>query len=181
MFAGVSLPADSENDGGSPSDWIPTLARFGIPYTTRRGKVAFWDAQRARTVPDEEVAKQLAGGLFLDAEGARILAGRGYGKYLGVSVGGGIIDGSMTELIRPALYQAYHAIENLSNTEGREYYDVVGPVCESSDVFAKNIELPTTHRGDIIAIRSAGAYGESMASCYNSRPLPQSIFSDEIE
>ena len=92
-----------------------------------------------------------------------------------------IIDGSMTELIRPALYQAYHAIENLSNTEGREYYDVVGPVCESSDVFAKNIELPTTHRGDIIAIRSAGAYGESMASCYNSRPLPQSIFSDEIE
>ena len=93
--AGVSLPADSENDGGSPSDWIPTLARFGIPYTTRRGKVAFWDAQRARTVPDEEVAKQLSGGLFLDAEGARILADRGYGKYLGVSVGGGIIDGSL--------------------------------------------------------------------------------------
>ena len=89
-----------------------------------------------------------------------------------------IIDGSMTELIRPALYQAYHEIDNLSNSEGKEYYDVVGPVCESSDVFAKNIELPLTRRGDIIAIRSAGAYGESMASCYNSRPLPQSIFSD---
>lgn len=93
--AGVSLPADSENDGGSPSDWIPTLARFGIPYTTRRGKVAFWDAQRARTVPDEEVTEQLSGGLFLDAEGARILAGRGYGKYLGVSVGGNVIEGSL--------------------------------------------------------------------------------------
>ena len=95
QVAGVSLPADSEHDGGSPSDWIPTLARFGIPYTTRRGKVAFWDAQRARTVPDEEVTEQLSGGLFLEAEGARILAERGYGKYLGVSVGGSVIEGNL--------------------------------------------------------------------------------------
>ena len=90
-----------------------------------------------------------------------------------------IIDGSMTELIRPALYQAYHKIENISDSNGLEYYDVVGPVCESSDVFAKNIELPTIHRGDFVVIRSAGAYGESMSSNYNSRPLPPTVFSKQ--
>ncbi len=91
-----------------------------------------------------------------------------------------IIDAGMTDLIRPALYQAYHKIENLTS-EGNIYrYDVVGPVCESSDTFAKFIELPETKRGDFIAIRSAGAYGEAMASRYNLRDLPKSVFSDEI-
>ncbi|MBO7403651.1 MAG: hypothetical protein J6V24_01705, partial [Clostridia bacterium] len=95
QVAGVSLPADPEADGGSPSEWIPTLARFGIPYTTRQARIAFWDAKRARTMPDEKVMEQLAGGLFLDAEAARILIGRGYGRYLGVSVGDGIINGNL--------------------------------------------------------------------------------------
>ena len=91
-----------------------------------------------------------------------------------------IIDAGMTDLIRPALYQAYHKIENLTS-EGNIYrYDVVGPVCESSDTFAKYIELPETHRGDILAIRSAGAYGEAIASRYNLRDLPPSVFSDDI-
>jgi diaminopimelate decarboxylase len=91
-----------------------------------------------------------------------------------------IIDAGMTDLIRPALYQAHHKIENLSS-EGSIYrYDVVGPVCESSDTFAKYIELPETRRGDVIAIRSAGAYGESMASRYNLRDLPGAVFSDEL-
>ncbi|MCX6326747.1 MAG: diaminopimelate decarboxylase [Bacteroidia bacterium] len=91
-----------------------------------------------------------------------------------------IIDAGMTDLIRPALYQAHHKIENLTS-EGNIYrYDVVGPICESSDTFAKYIELPETRRGDIIAIRSAGAYGEAMASRYNLRDLPPSVFSDEI-
>ena len=91
-----------------------------------------------------------------------------------------IIDAGMTDLIRPALYQAYHKIENLSS-EGKSFrYDVVGPICESSDTFAKFIELPETKRGDIIAIRSTGAYGEAMASRYNLRDLPRAIFSDEI-
>ena len=81
----------------------------------------------------------------------------------------------MTELIRPALYQAKHKIVNLtSQSDKMEKYDVVGPICESSDVFDKDIQLPTTKRGDLIAIRSAGAYGESMASTYNCRPLPKS-------
>jgi diaminopimelate decarboxylase len=91
-----------------------------------------------------------------------------------------IIDAGMTDLIRPALYQAHHKIENLTS-DGRIYrYDVVGPVCESADTFARYIELPETKRGDIIAIRSAGAYGEAMASRYNLRDLPRGIFSDEI-
>jgi diaminopimelate decarboxylase len=91
-----------------------------------------------------------------------------------------IIDAGMTDLIRPALYQAHHKIENLSSKGHIYRYDVVGPVCESSDTFAKYTELPETHRGDIIAIRSAGAYGESMASRYNLRNLPGSVFSDDL-
>lgn len=84
-----------------------------------------------------------------------------------------IVDAGMTDLIRPALYDAHHAIENLTPHEGTEIYDVVGPICESSDVFDKDMQLPTTLRGDLLAIRSAGAYGEIMASGYNCRPLPK--------
>ena len=93
-----------------------------------------------------------------------------------------IVDAGMTELIRPALYQAKHKIQHLtSQSEKRELYDVVGPICESSDVFDKDVLLPTTQRGDILAIRSAGAYGESMASTYNCRPLPKSLMDSEID
>lgn len=88
-----------------------------------------------------------------------------------------IVDAGMTELIRPALYGAHHMIQNLSNRGPRELYDVVGPVCESSDYFGKNEKLSTVHRADIIAIRSAGAYGEVMASHYNCRQLQPAIFS----
>jgi diaminopimelate decarboxylase len=91
-----------------------------------------------------------------------------------------IIDAGMTDLIRPALYQAKHKIENLTSKRKKKLYDVVGPVCESADTFGKLIELPETRRGDIIAIRSAGAYGESMASRYNMRDLPGAVFSDEL-
>jgi diaminopimelate decarboxylase len=91
-----------------------------------------------------------------------------------------IIDAGMTDLIRPALYQAHHKIENLTSDGNIFRYDVVGPVCETADTFAKYIELPETRRGDIIAIRSAGAYGEVMASRYNMRDLPRAVFSDEI-
>ena len=91
-----------------------------------------------------------------------------------------IVDAGMTDLIRPALYQAHHQIENLDSREILEKYDVVGPICESSDVFAKDILLPKTHRGDLIALHSAGAYGEIMASQYNCRALPQSYTSEEL-
>lgn len=91
-----------------------------------------------------------------------------------------IVDAGMTDLIRPALYQASHKIENLSSDDALHAYDVVGPICESSDVFAKEIELNTVHRGDLIAMRSAGAYGEIMASQYNCRKLPIGYTSDEL-
>ena len=91
-----------------------------------------------------------------------------------------VVDAGMTDLIRPALYQAHHEIQNLTSTEKPAKYDVVGPICESSDTFAKFIELPGTMRGDILAIRSAGAYGETMASRYNLREIPKSVFSDEL-
>lgn len=91
-----------------------------------------------------------------------------------------ILDAGFTELIRPALYQAYHRIENLSSELELDTYDFVGPVCESSDTFAKDYELNKTKRGDIIALRSAGAYGEIMASQYNLRKLPKAYTSDEL-
>ena len=90
-----------------------------------------------------------------------------------------IVDAGFPDLIRPALYQAYHKIENITSEEPNETYDVVGPICESTDVFAKQIDLNKTRRGDLIAIRSAGAYGEIMASQYNCRKLPKGYLSDE--
>ena len=83
-----------------------------------------------------------------------------------------IVDAGMTDLIRPALYQAYHRIENITSDMDKHIYDVVGPICESSDCFGKDVTLNATQRGDLIAIRSAGAYGEIMASQYNCRALP---------
>lgn len=91
-----------------------------------------------------------------------------------------IVDGGMSDLIRPALYGAHHEIENLSSEAPEELYDVVGPICESSDVFGKDVRLPQAHRGDFIAIRSAGAYGEIMASQYNCRPLPKGYLTEDL-
>ena len=91
-----------------------------------------------------------------------------------------IVDAGFTDLIRPALYQAYHKIENITSEEPLETYDVVGPICESTDVFAKQVDINRAHRGDLLAIRSAGAYGEIMASQYNCRQLPIGYTSDEI-
>ncbi|MBL7931384.1 MAG: diaminopimelate decarboxylase [Bacteroidia bacterium] len=95
----------------------------------------------------------------------------------GINTNFAILDAGMTELIRPALYQAYHKIENISNTKGKEFkYDVVGPICESSDCFGKAVLMPETKRGDLIAIRTAGAYGEVMSNHYNLRDSVASVF-----
>ena len=91
-----------------------------------------------------------------------------------------IVDAGMTDLIRPALYQAYHRIENITSDAPQETYDVVGPICESSDVFAKAIDLNHCERGHLIALRSAGAYGEVMASQYNCRPLPKGYTTEDL-
>ena len=97
-----------------------------------------------------------------------------YKDYLG-------LDSCMANLMRPAMYGAYHHIENLGSSDMSarplEYCDIVGPICESSDVFAQGRLINQCRRGDVVAIRSAGAYGITMASTYNCRPLPAS-FSD---
>lgn len=97
----------------------------------------------------------------------------------GVNTNFAILDAGMTELMRPALYQAFHKIENLSkkDSDETERYDVVGPICESSDSFAKAILLPKTERGDIFAIKSTGAYGEVLSSNYNLRISAKSYYS----
>lgn len=87
-----------------------------------------------------------------------------------------ITDAGMTELMRPSLYQARHKIENLSSSGEICSYDVVGPVCESSDVFGKAVELPVTRRGHLLAIKSCGAYAESMMLRYNMRFRAKSYF-----
>lgn len=95
----------------------------------------------------------------------------------GIKTNFAILDAGMTELMRPALYNAYHKIENISNNqEPTEKYDVVGPICESSDTFGKMVLLPLTQRGNLMAIRCAGAYGEVMASEYNLRNKPKSYY-----
>ena len=92
-----------------------------------------------------------------------------------------IVDAGMTELIRPALYQATHRIQNLSSEAPEEFYDVVGPICETSDAFARSIKLPQSQRGDLLAIRSTGAYAEVMSSRYNLREIAPSVYSDDFQ
>ena len=92
-----------------------------------------------------------------------------------------IVDASMTELIRPALYGSYHNIENItSESEQRKKYTIVGTACESTDVFDENVSLPITKRGDLLTLKTAGAYGMSMASRYNQHDLPGAVYSDEL-
>lgn len=91
-----------------------------------------------------------------------------------------ILDAGMNDLIRPALYQAHHSIENLTSNKRKLRYDVVGPVCESSDCFGTKILLPTTQRGDLVALRSAGAYGQVMAMKYNQKDLAKAYYSDDL-
>jgi len=98
----------------------------------------------------------------------------------GVNTNFAIVDAGMSDLIRPALYQAYHKIQNVTSTDEELKYDVVGPICESSDCFGKAVSLPKTKRGDLICIRSAGAYGEIMANQYNLRALPKGFYSSDL-
>lgn len=92
-----------------------------------------------------------------------------------------ILDAGMTELIRPALYQARHQIDVLTSQKPLKKYDVVGPICETSDTFRNGVLLPEVERGDFVAIRSCGAYGQVMSSDYNLRERAETLYSDEIE
>ena len=98
----------------------------------------------------------------------------------GISTNFAVIDAGMTELIRPALYQASHKVDVLTSNKPEKTYDVVGPICESSDSFQRGITLPEINRGDLVAIRSSGAYGEVMSSGFNLRERVQAVYSDEL-
>lgn len=89
-----------------------------------------------------------------------------------------VLDAGMSDLVRPAMYDAYHNIEAVKGGEASERYDVVGPICESADIFGKNRMLPELNEGDLIAIETAGAYGAAMASNYNGRPLIAEVLAD---
>jgi len=86
----------------------------------------------------------------------------------------------MNDLMRPALYDAQHKVQNLSEIGKEVNYHIVGPICESSDVFGRNVLLPELNRGDLLAIRTVGAYGEVMASSYNLRIPAKAVYSDQL-
>ena len=96
----------------------------------------------------------------------------------GVTTNFAVIDAGMTELIRPALYQANHRVDVLTSDNPVQTFDVVGPICETSDTFQKGIQLPEIERGDLVAIRSAGAYGEVMSSGFNLRERVKAVYSE---
>jgi diaminopimelate decarboxylase len=128
--------------------------------------------------PYQEVHFEL--GRALVAQCSSLITKVLYVKH-GIKKNFAIVDAGMTELMRPALYQAYHKIENITKDQENsnvKNYDVVGPICESSDCFGKEVSLPETERGDLIALRTAGAYGEVMASAYNLRPDIRHVYSD---
>lgn len=129
-------------------------------------------------LPGQEVHFEL--GRSIIAQSGTLISRVLYVKE-GVKTKFAILDAGMTDLIRPALYQAQHKIENLSNSNNQQKYDVVGPICESSDCFGKALTVPEMKRGNLVAIRSAGAYGEVMVSRYNLREEPIPYYSDTLQ
>ncbi|MBP6230657.1 MAG: diaminopimelate decarboxylase [Paludibacteraceae bacterium] len=160
---GGGLGIDYENPNENP---IPNFAKYIEVFVKH---IALRPNQRLHIEPGRSIVAQ-CGSLI-----AKVL----YVKE-GTNTKFAILNAGMTELIRPALYQAYHFIENLSSEEENETYDIVGPICESSDVFAKGMQINKVKRGDLIALRSAGAYGEVMASQYNLRQLPNVFLTEDL-
>ena len=145
------------------------VAAFESYFSMFNQMLELWEGQEVHFEPGRSIVAQ-CGSLI-----SRVL----YVK-VGETKQFAVLDAGMTDLIRPAMYDAYHRIENISNDQPDVIYDVVGPICESSDVFGKEIALNRCHRNDFIAIRSAGAYGEAMASQYNCRKLPSAYYSDML-
>ncbi len=128
--------------------------------------------------PDQTVHFEL--GRSLVAQCGELITRVLYNKQTATGTQIVVVDGGMNDLIRPALYQAHHKIENLMSSGPVESYMVVGPICESADVFDRDVDLPATHRGDLLSVRTAGAYGMSMASRYNLQNLPGAVYSDRL-
>jgi diaminopimelate decarboxylase len=174
------------NDRGIQLEHINVGGGLGVNYSNPDEQLipdfkAFFDVFRQfiNLQPQQELHFEL--GRAVVAQCAALISRVLYIKK-GIKTNFAILDAGMTELIRPALYQSFHKIQNLSKlaVEDKVKYDVVGPICESSDCFGKAIQLPETERGDLIAIRSVGAYGEVMSSSYNLREKAQAYYHDEI-
>jgi diaminopimelate decarboxylase len=176
-------------DRGFPIKVLNTGGGLGVDYYNPDNNIADFEAyfqvfkNFLNVKPGQEVHFEL--GRALVAQSASLISRVLYVKN-GQKKNFLILDAGMTELIRPMLYQAYHQIENLSRksvspevgkSEGLKY-DVVGPICESTDCFQKDVSLPESFRGDLIAVRTAGAYGEVMASGYNLRDRVGSVYSE---
>lgn len=164
------LPAHLNLGGGLGVNYIDPEAHAIVDFETYFGIFK----QFLEPLPGQSIHFEL--GRCIVAQCGSLISRVLYIKE-GINTRFAILDAGMTELMRPALYQAYHKIENLSNTKSdvTQKYDVVGPICESSDCFGKAVVLPVTERGHLIAIRSAGAYGEVMSSRYNLRDAVPSV------
>ena len=170
-------------DHGFEIKILNTGGGLGVDYHNPDNNIADFESyfkvfsQFLNVKPGQEVHFEL--GRALVAQSASLIARVLYVKN-GLKKNFLVLDAGMTELIRPMLYQAYHLIENLSQSESEQtvHYDVVGPICESTDCFQKDVELPQSYRGDLFAIRTAGAYGEVMASGYNLRDIVGSVYSE---
>ncbi|MEZ2335001.1 diaminopimelate decarboxylase [Mucilaginibacter sp. RCC_168] len=178
-------------DHGFPVKVLNTGGGLGVDYYNPDGNIADFEnyfqvfKNFLNVKPGQEVHFEL--GRALVAQSASLISRVLYVKN-GLKKNFLVLDAGMTELMRPMLYQAYHQIENLSReSESPKVqksatpnlkYDVVGPICESTDCFQKDVEFPESFRGDLIAIRTAGAYGEVMASGYNLRDRVGSIYSE---
>lgn len=165
---GGGLGVDYEDPDGHP------VADFGTWFRTVSEKIRLREGCRLHLEPGRSVVAQCAS-----------LISRVLFVKTGETKNFLVLDAGMNDLVRPALYGAYHKIENLSamlrpNLPHSQVYDVVGPVCESGDVWGAGRLLPLSVRGDLMAIRSAGAYGQVMASRYNLRDFAPAVFSDDM-
>jgi diaminopimelate decarboxylase len=175
-------------DRGFPIKVLNTGGGLGVDYYNPDNNIADFEAyfqvfkNFLNVKPGQDVHFEL--GRALVAQSASLISRVLYVKN-GQKKNFLILDAGMTELIRPMLYQAYHQIENLSRKDHGPStidhslkYDVVGPICESTDCFQKDVTLPESFRGDLIAVRTAGAYGEVMVSGYNLRDRVGSVYSE---
>ena len=172
-------------------EYVNVGGGLGVPYR-EDGPALDLDAVAAATreaLGDVDAALAIEPGRYLVADAAVLLATVNTAKPTpGVTVAG--VDAGMTDLLRPAMYDAYHAIRNLdaeaeagpdpAADRGREVgpVTVAGPICETGDTFCDARELPVPERGDLLAVGNAGAYGYEMASTYNSRPRPAEVSLD---
>ncbi len=160
---GGGLGVDYEHPNRHPiADFQSYFNTFACHLRQRTGQRVFFELGRAIVAPCGSLITRV---LYVKQGATRTFC---------------IVDAGFTDLIRPAFYGAYHKIENLSSDSPAQDYDIVGPICETSDVFATARSINAATRGDLIALRTAGAYGEVMASQYNCRPLPKGYTAEEI-